>query len=292
MGNGGVLFGRLATLVIAPTSGRPGVDVTGLRIQFEVRKTSSSSANAAKITVWNLAKETRNLITEKNTAVILRAGYGETSDDTLPLLASGVVRRAEHEHQGQDVTSVIEIRDGGIGLDETEYREAFPRGTSWAAIARSILERMPDVSIGALSAEGLSGVTPARWVASGRARGALDKLARARGFEWSVQNGVAQLVDRTSGARPQILAELLSSETGMIGSPTKTNVGCKVKSLLRAGILPGDFINVRSDFYTGYLKALVVEHKGDTDASGEFTTEIEAKDLMRAATAQVKKLKT
>jgi hypothetical protein len=64
----------------------------------------------------------------------------------------------------------------------------------------------------------------------------------------------------------------------MIGSPTVTNAGCKVESLLQPGLVPGCFVKVESDFVQGYFKALTVSHSGDT-WDGDWKTEIETKAI-------------
>lgn len=272
----GLQYDRHASLVIAPVSGQPGVELAGLRIAFEVKKTSASHANTATVRIWNLSETTRNKILAKKMALILRAGYGDATP--LPLLASGVVQRVEHTPQPPDVLTEVEIRDGGLGLDDARFRHAYPSGTPVQLIVNDILGAMPDVGRGSLVAEALSKTLPAKRCFSGSARHALDKLAGAYGFEWSVQDGLAQIVDRTGSSKPQATATVLSADSGMIGSPTKTNAGCKVKALLQPHINPGEFLQTVSGFVSGYFKAMAVEHRGDTHGE-EWETEIEAKAI-------------
>lgn len=271
----GLLYDRKATLVIAPVSGQAGRDLTGLRVAFEVKKTSASHANTATIKVWNLSETTRNMILAKKMALILRAGYG---DGTLPLIASGVVQRVEHIPQPPEVMTEIEIRDGGLGLDDSKVRRAYPAGTPVSRIVEEILGTMPDVGKGSLAASSLSKTLPGKRCFSGSARHALDVLAGAYGFEWSVQDGLAQFVDRTGSTKPQATATVLSATSGLIGSPTKTNAGAKAKALLQPQINPGEFVKLESGFVSGYFKALTVEHRGDTHGE-EWETEIEAKAI-------------
>src|SRR5574343_591448 len=106
----GALYSRKASLVVAPIGGQPGLDLEALRFAFAVKKTSTSHPNTATIKVYNLAEKSRNAIVIKKTALILRAGYG---DATPPVLASGVIQRAEHTPQPPEVESELEIRDGG-----------------------------------------------------------------------------------------------------------------------------------------------------------------------------------
>lgn len=278
----GLLYDRRASLLIAPVSGQAGLDLTdlpgkpGLRIGFEVHKTSTSHANTATIKVWNLTETSRNRVAKKKTALILRAGYGDAQP--LPLLASGVVQRVEHTPQPPDVLTEVEIRDGGTGLDESKTKRVYPKGTPLRRIVEDILGEMNDVAKGSLIASALAETLPAKRCFSGSSRVALDRLATSFGFEWSVQDGVAQFLDRTGSSKPQVTAILLSKDSGMIGSPTKTNAGCKVKSLLMPEILPGVYIQTDGQFCRGYFKAVTVDHKGDNYGE-EWESETEAKSI-------------
>jgi hypothetical protein len=275
--NAPALYNRKASLIIGNAS--TGVELTGLRIVFEVKKTSTSHANTANIKVYNLAAETRNMILAKKTALILRAGYGDAYP--LPLLASGVVQRVEHASQPPEVETDIEIRDGGLGLDGAQFRKAYAAQTPLAQIVRDIAATMSDVTLGSMLAVA-SGKIPSKRCFSGPARLALDKLASAFGFEWSVQNGVLQVLERKKGTtNTQVSATVLSKTTGLIGAPTKTNAGCKATSLLMPHILPGTFIKTEHEFCSGTYKVLTVEHKGDTYGDDDWTTTSEAKSIAR-----------
>jgi len=274
MNSGNQQFDRVASLVIAPIDGGLGFNVSGLRVVFDVSKKSASAPNKANVRVYNLSRDHRLAIKAKKQAIILKAGYGKS----MPLLASGVIQRVEHSAESPNVVTEMELRDGGRGLDESEFRKTYAAGASRKRIVQDILGTMPDVSIGALVASGLSGVTSHKIAFTGSSRRALDKLGRSWYFEWSVQDGAAQVLDRNQSSRPQVMAVVLSPTSGMIGSPTKTNVGCKVKSLLRPDILPGVILDVRSDFAKGYFKTVSVKHEGDTHGREWFST-MEAKTI-------------
>lgn len=273
----GIQHGRRASVVIAPTSGDPGVELAGLRIAFKVKKKSTSHANTINVKVWNLSERTRDRIVKKQTVLILRAGYGE-STDKIPRLGSGVIQRVVHSAQSPEVMTEVELRDGGLGLDDSEFRRAYPAGTKVQRVVDDVLKAMPDVSRGAMQSAALARKLPGKRSFSGNARNVLDKLSKAFGFEWSVQDGSAQFVDRTAAVGGQVSAIVLSAKTGLIGSPSRTNAGCKAKCLMQPAIIPGRFIKTESRFCAGYFKALTVEHSGDTHGP-EWITSVEAKAI-------------
>ena len=274
---GTVSYDRRSSLVIAPVSGAPGRELTGLRVVFEVKKTSQSHANTASVKVYNLRQDTRNAILVKKAALILKAGYSWSGAE-LPVVASGVVLRVEHSAASPDVETSVDLRDGGLGLDDSKVRRAYPAGSIVGDVVKAIVATMPDVTLGTLDAEAMTRKFTSKRVLSGSSRVALDGIATAYGFEWSVQDGVLQALDRTNAKGQQYSAAVISAKTGMIGSPTKTDAGCKVDSLLLPFVLPGSFIKVESSFCSGYFKALTVEHKGDTHGD-EWKTTIDAKSL-------------
>jgi hypothetical protein len=290
----GIEYQLDASLVIAPVGGQPGVELRGLKIAWETRKTSASSANTAKVQVWNLTKSTRNKIVKKKTALVLRAGYiGLGSVDAqLPLLASGVILRVEHSHPDVDSVSSFELRDGGLGLDDAMFHHAYPKGTLVQDIVDDLIAEMPDAGRGALNAAALQARLSAPRAFSGRVREAFDKVSGAFGFEWSVQDGAVQVLDRTGARGPQVTAVEISVETGMVGSPVLTNAGCKVESLLMPSIVPGGWIKVRSDLVTGYFKVVTVEHSGDSwEGTGRSIAEAKSIDKWSGPGAKSKKPK-
>jgi len=274
----GLLYDRVAKLVIAPIDGSPGVELTGLRVTFDIEKTSVSQPNKSNVKIYNLAPQTRKRIRVKKQAIMLSAGYV----DMVHLICSGVIQRVEHSCTPPDVMTELELRDGGLGLDDMEFRKSFKPGTSRMQIVREILATMPDVNVGALVASGLAGVSKGKLSFSGKARRALDKLARAWDLEWSVQDGSVQILDHTGTTKPKPSALVLSPETGMVGTPTLTEKGVKVRSLLMPALKPGEYIEVRSSFVSGWYKALSVHHTGDTHGD-DWHTEVEAKSLLGPA---------
>ena len=274
----GIQYDRSASVVIAPVSGAPGVEVKGLRIAFAVKKKATSNANTLNVKIWNLSPSTRNRIVRRSTVLVLRGGYKGNNARQLPHIGSGMIQRVVHDPQSPEVVTELELRDGGLGLDESVFRKAYPAGTKLQRIVDDVLAVMPDVSRGAMQSAALAQALPGKRAFSGNARVVLDKLSKAFGFEWSVQNGAAQFVDRIGSVGGQVTAVVLSPQSGLIGSPARTNAGCKAKCLMNPAIIPGRFIQTVSRFCPGYFKVLTVEHKGDTHG-GDWISTVEAKAI-------------
>lgn len=280
------LFDRRAELVVAPTDGSYGIEVSGLRVTFRVEKTSSSEPNAATIGVYNLAEFSRGRIRVKDQAVVLRAGYV----DLVEHVCAGVIKRVEHRREGVDTVTEIEIKDGGQDLLEPEFRRSYAAGTSRRRIIEAILSTMTHTTAGTVSAAGVAGSISSKLSFSTTCKLALDRLARAWGFEWSIQDGAVQILDPDGTIDPVELAIKLTPDTGLIGSPARTGqegrrttrsrtraqrAGAKFRCLLTPSIRPGRYVLLESEFVSGAFKVQSVEHQGDTHGD-DWTTEVEA----------------
>lgn len=292
-------FGRLAELTVAPVDGSAGLAITGLRIVFEVNKTSTSEPNAARIQIYNLAEQTRGVIEQADQAVILKAGY----EDLTSQIFAGVVKRLEHRREGTEIVTELECKDGGIDLLVPELRRSYASGTNKRRIIEDIIGAMPNTDRGQLAAAGIAGAISGRMSFSCSCKRALDRLARAWDFEWSIQDGVLNALDSDGTLEPKELALVISPKTGLIGSPTRTGrdklgfkagkakkgkaaanaarkaaVGAKFKALMLPTLRPGSYVLLESEFLEGAFRVESLTHNGDTHGD-DWTTEVEAKRI-------------
>lgn len=280
------LFSRKAQTIVAPVDGTEGIDVTGLRTVFNVSKTSTSEPNTATVGVYNLSPYSRDRIQAKDQFVILRAGY----EDLVQQVCSGVVKRVEHKREGVDIVTEMELKDGGKDLLEPEFRRAYSKGTARLKIVNDIVGAMPNTTKGRINATGVTGFTAGKLAFSTTCKLALDRLARAWSFEWSIQEGAIQVLDREGTLDTVELATVVSPGTGLIGSPSRTGQeglrgsktrkrkprsGATFQTLLIPSIAPGKYVILESEFVSGSYKVQSVEHIGDTHGN-DWNTKVEA----------------
>ena len=268
------LYNRRAALTVAPITGEEGIKIEGLRIAFEIEKTSTSEANKGTIRIYNLAEQTRDWLQAKDQAIVLEAGYLEL----VQRLFAGVIDRLEHKREGVNMVTEIECKDGGLDLRDPEFHRSYPAGSSKTAIIRDIIAAMPHTDQGALIAAGISGTTPGKLSLSGGCKRVLDRLARSWDFEWSIQDGALQVLEEGEALTPSALAIVLTPDTGLLGVPTKTDRGAKFSSLLLPSIKPGTYVSIESEFLTGSYKADSMRHVGDTHGN-DWNTETEGRRL-------------
>lgn len=280
------LFGRVAEVVVAPIDGGAGINVSGLRVVFRASQTSTSEPNSATVSVYNLSAYSRGRIKAKDQAVIVKAGY----QDLVGQVCAGVIKRVEHRREGVDVVTELEIKDGGQDLLEPVFQRSYAANTSRRRIVQDIIGTMSNTATGRLNAAGISGSTPGKLSFATTSKLALDRLARAWGFEWSVQDGVLQILDPDGTVEPEESAVILTPDTGLLGSPARTaqegargagtrvraqQEGARFQSLLRPELRPGRYVLLESEFLSGAFKVQSTEHVGDTHGN-DWKTDVEA----------------
>jgi len=260
---GAQYFGRRVELTVAPISGGSGLKVTGARISFASKKTSTSAPNKSTISVYNLNSASRALVSTAGQGVILKAGY----NDLLSTEVVGRVSRVEHVPAPPDIITKIEVIDGKTDLYGSTFSRSYSSGASKIQVFRDILAAMPNTDVGLLTASGLDGNISGPLALSGRARVVADKLASAWGFEWSVQDGVANALDTTGTRIPLVSAWKFSPTTGLLDVPARTDRGCSFTTFLTPTAV-GDPVILKSDAVSGNFKIESRSSKGDTHGTG------------------------
>ena len=124
-----------------------------------------------------------------------------------------------------------------------------------------VLDGLPDVK------DKLRGQT-----LSGSSKDILDEFAKEYGFVWSIQDG--EIVTTALNVPLQSdQAVLITAATGMLGSPTITDLGVEVKTLLNPQLLPNTAFKIESVNAEVQLGNLFFENIPQTDATGIYKTQ-------------------
>lgn len=275
------LYDRRVRLTIAtPVAGSysdsvPAIVITDLRISFDVTKTGTKHPNTATIEITNLSAASRAKLQEKGARVILEAGYA----DSIGQIFQGDARPARApRRQGTEWITTLECGDGERAFKYARISESFAPGTAAGDIivraARlmgiglgNVVEQAARINARSVYAQGFA--------AHGAASQVLDRVIRAAGFEWSIQDGNIQILER--GASTQEVVRL-TPDSGLIGSPeqgTPEKRGgppvLEVKSLLQRQIRPGSLISLDSEHHRGLFLVRHCRHVGN-NKDGEYYT--------------------
>jgi hypothetical protein len=282
------LFDRRVRLVVAAplaedfkTLSGQVTEITDLRVQFKVEKNLEKDPNTAEIKVYNLAERTRAALQAKGCKVVLQAGY----DISLATLFIGDARTIDHTHEGPDWITKIEAGDGERAYLNGRVNESFKGGVKVPEVVSRIASAVgidPGNSLSKLTAtQGQQYVHG--YAAFGKASKELDKVLKASGYDWSIQDGRLQILGKRETNTERIIS--LSSDTGLIGTPeygtsdkSKKPPVLKFKALLSAEIRPGGRLDFDSITHKGVHRVKKITHTGDT-AGQEWYTEGEVEIL-------------
>lgn len=274
-------YGRVCTLLVSNNQG-DSLDLSALRIKFKVKKTSIMTPNAADIIVYNIEARTQRLIQNEFTHVLLQAGYV----GNYGLIFKGNIKQFITGRESATDTFInLNCGDGDQAYNFATINQTIKAGTSPQIQLNAGLTAMSGMGVGVGYTGALPQVAlPRGKVIYGNARDHLKKLADTYGFAWSIQDG--NLVFLSQGTYLPNQAVVITSKTGMIGTPQQTTEGIDVKSLLnpnikvhgRAQIDNASIAKMKIDFWTpgspantpsqinndGMYYVTVLEHSGDT----------------------------
>jgi hypothetical protein len=287
------LFNRVAKVSVVrrqtiQTGGEPqffsregdAIEITGLRIRFEVSKNLGKEPNKCVVKIHNLAETTRSDLERGIIQVTLHAGH----DGVFRLIATGDLRRASSQREGTDIVTTLQVTDGFRAFAHARmsrsYKPPITVGRVLSDAAKSMGLQLPDevlqsVQLNQKITDGIS--------IHGPTRDTLTKLLAPFGYGWSIQNGKLQIL-RDEDLRPSELI-VINQGAGLIGIPERTfpdkaggKSEVKFDVLLYPEIIPGSKVKLESELIRMSLKVTDVSHSGDTHG-GEMKTSVSARPL-------------
>jgi len=292
--DGSLLFGRIARLTIAKPSGSfSDTDPTantlvigggddagspGLRIVGKISKSNQKEPNTAEVTIYNLAPTTRSQLQQKGLRVLVEAGYREAG---LARVFLGDSRSTDHKRNDADMVTLIKCGDGERAMRYARASGSFAAGSTVGQVVQLCADAM-GLGLGNVGAQlpNLQRKLFNGWTVHGAAASELERVLRAVGYRYSVQDGQLQIL-----APGQSLATgvpLISPDTGLVGSPEMGSpekagkpAALKFRSLLRTDVRPGGRVHLRSERYNAIFALRKTVHTFDT-MGGDWYTDMEA----------------
>lgn len=288
----------------------PVFTIKDVRISFSVTKSTTSTANKGNITIYNLSESSRSILETPKGLIkflpglngladfslggVLEAGYapqglsgaaGSALNSAKSIIGdniifSGQFTKVKNSWTPPEWVTTLEAGDAVLDLNQKIMNNSFPAGTPVESMVNTALASL-GVSVGSKSPI-VAGISKFGEVAAGPVKGFLDKLAKQFGFAWSIQNGAVQI--QTTPNTPVLgQAVLVSADTGLIGSPMKTDKGVEFDMLLNSKINPGTLVSLfgnplEENSLSGLYIAKQVKHDGDTHGS-KFNTNVEAEPI-------------
>jgi hypothetical protein len=266
-----VLYNRFARLRVG-IPGQDGIDFTGLRVTFQIEKTSESNSNTSRISIFNLNSNSRAFVEQENLVGILDVGYQYPGQDPVAEnIFQGDIKKVQNTLSGGDWVTTFEIGDGEKKLVESHFDKSFAKGASLQTVVNEVAQSFGNpVSV----VKGIQDKTFKNGLSlSGGTKEILDNLTSEGGVEWSIQDDEVIILPQEEDDGEQ--GFLLSRDTGMIGLPIKKEKGLEITTALIAKLRPGRSIKVESKIIEGNYRVRRVLHDGDTH-EGNWVTKVEA----------------
>lgn len=263
--------------------GGEAIDLSALRIRFNVAQHTLQSPNVGDITISNLSDQTVQRIKNEGTTVTLEAGY----QSGYGLIFKGqIIQKRRGRENPVDTYLNILAQGGDQAYNHAVVNKSLAAGHTYRDQVNVAYEAMKPfgISLGYIADLGAKKMPRGR-VLFGMARDVLRTVAMSTGTSWSIQNNQLTVVKDSEAAPGGAI--VLNSRTGMIGLPVQTIDGIQVQCLLNPNIGPGTLIQINqadiqeAKFDPGYLgevnnsmipttaddgfyKVLVVNQIGDT----------------------------
>ncbi len=239
---------------------------TPLHVNFSIQKSDLETQNTAKVTVWNLNKQHRAALNQKDCVVALKAGYG----NRLSLIFSGIVSFASTTMDSADQKTDIEVVDNLVQIRDTYVSVSYRGAVSWRTIFDEIANQMGVAIAYSYNAKFVDIQNGFSYV--GLAKNILKKGCDCCGLSWSLQNGVLQIKKPGDVMSKQVY--LLNADSGLIGYPErvviedsessgKKQYGWDVSYFLNGAIQIDDFVKLESKEVTGYFRVYSISIDGD-----------------------------
>lgn len=209
-------------------------------MDFSAELDRDSKPNSGSLTIYNLAKSTREIFTSDYRSIEIYAGYGASDP---PMVFVGSITSLMHEKVGVDWISTFQILDGGKEYFDIMYNKAFSKGTP---IQTVLIDVANTLGLAYENSTTVTDVLLAGKTYSGKAKDVMTKICKEYNLDWSIQRGVLEINDKL-GYPMSVLASLvmLGPDTGMVESPSiKEDGSIVVKSLMNPDIRPSRLVKL------------------------------------------------
>lgn len=226
--------------------------IRGLRISFEVVRTVIGTINKSRIVIHNPAPATLAILSAAGTFVSLRVGYKSTQlgENNIVEIHRGEVRNVFQAKLGQDRSLTVYSAEGSSPLALAYVNKTFEAKVNVKTIIEYIVQSFVEFTTPATVTKGrITGIDNLGMIAegltvSGSSRVELNKLAEEYKFRWDILGSEIYVTGKGHVLSQDVA--VINSHTGMVDSPTITEIGADVKTLLNPYLKPNTLFRIES----------------------------------------------
>jgi hypothetical protein len=268
-------FDRVCRVII---EGARIITIENAKIQFEIVKSKNAKENTAKLEIYNLAPNTRKLITEQEALVRIFAGYAKNKG--LIEIGQGDISKIKHNRDKTEVVTEVYMAEGLRKIRDNPLSISFSSKSKLKL--GNVLDNLRTKSNNQFVFR-LIDVDESKTIDNGYSDlGSLDQILNNLGiqfgFEWSVQNGIITIKGTKKSLSSEIM--LLTPKNGLILHPESVKQVSRrlekssitkqdrkinsVQALLQPHLQVNDIIAIESQDLNGKYEIQKITHKGDT----------------------------
>lgn len=236
-----------------------------LKIDFEVDMSAGGSFSKGNLTITGLKQNdiaflATNFTKEgafKDSMVELEVGY----KDNTALILSGNISKSEANFTSPDQSLKLEVMSAFSQSGKDPVSNSISKNATFRDICNLVAlnnkltlkydNTIPNKVIGDYSYRG----TPYQQIQKLREYMPND-------VDITIKNNTLEVVN---AIKKGTISFIISSETGMIGTPSPTNIGCVVRTLLNPNIQVNDFVELKSSKIKqldGDYRVIELKHRG------------------------------
>lgn len=235
-------FGRGYRLSLYNEEGE-GLVVEHLRLRFQLTKTLLGYPTRGTIEIYNLSEENIQRITRRLTSMRLEVGYA----GALASIFGARIMNFYKRRIGTDSVFVLILSGHAVQWQGSVFSKTYEAGITPSNILRDVVGSFDAVITGnILEGEDWQGKLSSVTHAGGSVE-IMNKLAKDYNFDWFIEENQINIV-----ARGRVLQDrpvfVITPATGLIGSPTLTELGADFRVFLNPEIRLGREVQMTTQF--------------------------------------------
>lgn len=272
------LYGRRYRIIVVDDFGTQ-YDLSDLHCTFRIGKSLLEKfSNRGYVTIYNLEPETENQIILYGKHIIVEAGY-EGSNYGM-IFSGNIVQSIRSKEDGVDYVLEIISVDSEQFLTSSMTSLAIPKGqTMRDAMVLAAKKASVPIQINSVSEEYNQQKYTRGKVVFGKTQDYIQQLAKSKNALFFIDNSGVNVRKITDVPDGEIIK--LDYDSGLIGSPSQTEYGCEVMTLLNPQITINNLVQINKQHIVerqyqqgsvqfndieqeGIYRVIEIEYIGDT----------------------------
>ena len=208
-----------------------------LDVSFNCFLTKDSEPNEGECTYYNLSEATRNKIV-KDARIEFYAGY----DGEFKLVSVGDITTVKSRKPNTDWSTTIKWGDGVKKYTDVNFRKSYTEGIQLKDILSDLISSLGLSSQGVI--EELSQKINGGLSVNGKTKDILNKITKDYGLEWSIQDEIVSLVQKSKPIDDDLI--FISQSTGQLEFPQVSEKGVDFITQLNNDIRPNKLVDIQS----------------------------------------------